>query len=203
MEGKLFVISAPSGTGKTSLLKKVMSEIPGLAFSVSHTTRHPRPGENNGVDYHFVDRVKFSKMIKENLFLEYAEVHDNLYGTSSAAIKDQMEAGIDVILDIDVQGASILRKSEQVHGVHIFIGPPGLTELEKRLRGRGTEREETIQLRLNNAKLEMEAAVEYEYLMINDDFNEASRVLSSIIVAERAKGHRSFVGEPLSFELSG
>lgn len=195
--GKLFVISAPSGTGKTTLLKEVMAGLPKMAFSVSHTTRDPRPGEKDGVDYHFVTREEFDSMIERGLFIEYAEVHNNLYGTSSAAIEKQLRAGLDVILDIDVQGASILRKSNRIQAVHIFIAPPALDELEKRLRGRGTESEEKIQLRLKNAKDEIAAAPEYEYLMINDDFDDASRVLAGIVVAERARGHRLATGESI------
>ena len=109
--GRLFVISAPSGTGKTTLLRRVMARLPGLAFSVSHTTRAPRPGEKEGVDYHFVSPAEFLEMIDRGLFLEHAEVHGNLYGTSWAAIRQQLAAGIDVILDIDVQGAAIVRRS--------------------------------------------------------------------------------------------
>jgi guanylate kinase len=188
--GRLFVISAPSGAGKTTLLKRVMARVPGVVFSISHTTRKPRPGEQNGVDYHFVSRSEFLAMIEQDLFLEYAEVHDNLYGTSIAAIGVQLLEGMDVILDIDVQGAAILRKNEQLKATHIFISPPNLFELEKRLRGRGTESEEMITLRLENAATEMTAADAYEYLIINDQIEEAANLLASIILAERARAHR-------------
>lgn len=188
--GKLFVISAPSGAGKTTLLKQVMNTLPGLVFSISHTTREPRQGEQDGVDYHFISKGQFLNMIERELFLEYAEVHDNFYGTSKDAIGMQLEDGLDVILDIDVQGAAILRKKGQPEATHIFISPPNLNELERRLRGRGTESEEIIKLRLKNAETEIKAAGEYEYLIINDKVDEAAHLLASIILAERARAHR-------------
>ena len=197
-EGRLFVISAPSGAGKTTLLKMVMAEVPGLVFSISHTTRPPRPGEQDGVDYRFVSREKFVKMIDQELFLEYAEVHGNLYGTSIGAIGAQLEEGLDVILDIDVQGAAILRREKQLAATHIFISPPDLAELERRLRGRGTESEEVIQLRLRNGAVEMRAAGEYEYLVINEKIDAAAHQLAAIIVAERARARRLPSGKPIS-----
>ena len=196
--GRLFVISAPSGAGKTTLLKKVMSDIPGLVFSISHTTREPRPGERDGVDYYFVSRAEFLTMIDKKLFLEYANVHDNLYGTSIDAIGLQLQNGLDVILDIDVQGAAILRKKGQPEATHIFISPPNLVELERRLRGRGTESEKVIEVRLKNAATEMSAAAAYEYLIINDKVDEAANLLASIILAERARAHRLPSGKPIS-----
>ncbi len=195
--GKLFVISAPSGTGKTTLLRRVMDHLPGLSFSVSHTTRPPRPGEKNGIDYHYVSKAEFLAMIDQGLFLEHAEVHANLYGTSWAAIDQQCQAGLDVILDIDVQGASILRRSRQLAAAYIFISPPSIAELEKRLRGRGTESEEMLAIRLANARIELQAVKEYEYLVINDQLEETVDLLSSIIVAERARAHRFPSGQPI------
>ncbi len=200
--GKVFVISAPSGTGKTTLLRRVMARIPGLSFSVSHTTRPPRHGEKNGVDYHFISQATFLQMIDKGLFLEHAEVHSHLYGTSWAAINQQCMAGIDVILDIDVQGASIVRRSQQLQSTHIFISPPSLTELEKRLRGRGTESEEMIAIRLANARVELLAVKEYEYLVVNDLLEETVDLLSSIIVAERARGHRLPSGQPIGKKMN-
>lgn len=196
--GKLFVISAPSGAGKTTLLKKVMNTLPGLVFSISHTTREPRQGEKDGVDYHFVSKGQFLDMIDRELFLEYAEVHDNFYGTSKDAIGMQLEDGLDVVLDIDVQGAAILRKKGQPEATHIFISPPNLYELERRLRGRGTESEEIIKLRLKNAETEIKAAREYEYLIINEKIDAAAHLLASIILAERARSHRMPSGKKIS-----
>ena len=198
--GKLFVISAPSGAGKTTLLKRVMAEVQGLVFSISHTTRPPRPGEKDGVDYHFISREEFMAMIEQQSFLEFAEVHDNFYGTSCDAIDLQLLEGLDVVLDIDVQGAAILRRKGQPEATHIFVSPPSLIELERRLRGRGTESEEIIQVRLQNAVAEIEAAADYEYLIINDTVDEAVKLLSSIILAERARSHRLPSGKPISRE---
>jgi len=195
MSGRLFVISAPSGAGKTTLLKKVMEKTRRLAFSISHTTRQPRPGEVDGQEYHFVTSDEFQKMIAEGMFLEHAEVHGNFYGTGRSGIEGQLAGGDDVILDIDVQGAAILRRDDAVDGAHIFIAPPGLQELEHRLRGRATEDEKTIKVRLKNAILEMEEAPFYEYLLVNDDVEEAATILRCIITAERAKGHRHSNGE--------
>ena len=195
--GRLFVVSAPSGTGKTTLLKRVMQRLPGLAFSVSHTTRHLDPARTDGVDYHFVSPARFLEMIDQGLFLEHAKVHANLYGTSWAAIKQQLAAGIDVILDIDVQGAAIVRQSGGLEATHIFISPPSLAELERRLRGRGTESEEMIAVRLNNARIEIGAISEYEYLIVNDQLEATADLLTSIIVAERARAHRLPSGKPI------
>ena len=199
--GRLFVISAPSGTGKTTILKKVMARLSGLVFSVSLTTRAPRPGERDGREYHFVSHADFEAMLDGDQFLEWASVHDNYYGTSRQAVAEELQRGLDVILDIDVQGAAIIRKSSGIEATHIFISPPGLVELEHRLRGRGTESEESIQLRLKNARIEMQAADDYEYLIVNDVLDEAVDLLSAIILAERARAHRLPDGSPI--QLSG
>ncbi len=202
-QGILFVLSAPSGTGKTTLLRKVMACIPGLSFSVSHTTRKPRSGERDGEDYYFVDRQEFLRMQDRDQFLEWAEVHDNLYGTSSEAVARQLAAGRDVVLDIDVQGAAIIRNSgKMTAAVHIFVAPPALAELERRLRGRKTENEETIRLRLENARQEMQSADEYDYLVVNDELEEAAELLGAIIIAERARLRRRPSGEPVRLEMN-
>lgn len=195
--GRLFVISAPSGAGKTTLLGGVMEKIGRLKFSVSHTTRDPRSGEVDGVDYHFVSREKFVEMIENGMFIEHAQVHGKLYGTSHASIASQLEDGFDVILDIDVQGAAILRDTPGIEGTFIFIAPPDLQELEKRLRGRGTENEDTIRVRLENAKTEMQSAGDYEYLIINSEVDDATNLLAAIVLAERARAHRLPTGEPI------
>ena len=200
--GILFVISAPSGTGKTTLLKKVMARLPGLNFSVSHTTRKPRSGEQHGRDYYFVERQEFEAMIDQNQFLEWARVHDNYYGTSTMAVSRQIAEGMDVILDIDVQGAAIIRNSRELKAVQIFIAPPGLLALEARLRGRNTEDEQTIQLRLRNGRVEMAAADQYDYLVVNDQLEEAAEGLAAIIIAERARARRRPTGEPVKIELA-
>ena len=197
-EGRLFVISAPSGAGKTTLLKRVMTQIPGVEFSVSNTTREPRVGEEDGVDYHFISSGAFLNMVQRGHFLEHAEVHGNHYGTSRESVLEQLRKGLDVVLDIDVQGASIVRRSGGLAGVHIFIAPPCLAELERRLRGRETESEEHICIRLNNAVTEMKAACKYDYLIVNDQLDETVDLLIAIIWAERARSHRLPSGKPIT-----
>ncbi len=199
--GNLFVISAPSGAGKSTLLKRLLAEVPNLAFSVSHTTRAPRPGESNGREYHFVDRPTFARMRDDQAFLEWAEVHGNLYGTSRAAIEAQQAKGLDVFLDIDVQGARQLRDCGHPGAIFLFIAPPSWAELEKRLRGRGTDPEETVQLRLNNARREMEEAERYDYLVVNDQLDEAVEVLRAVIIAERCKARRNPNGQEINWKL--
>ena len=196
-QGRLFVISAPSGAGKTTLLRGVMSSLRKMKFSVSHTTRAPREGEMDGVDYHFVSRDRFQQMIAENMFLEHADVHGNQYGTSHASILSQLEDGYDVVLDIDVQGAEILRKTSGLDAAFVFISPPSLAELERRLRGRGTECEDKIKVRLINARTELESSSEYDYIIVNNDIDEATSLLKSIILAERSKSHRLPTGDPI------
>lgn len=198
--GTLFILSAPSGTGKTTLLKRVMGQLDGLKFSISHTTREPREGEQNGVDYHFVTRKEFEDAIEQGQFVEWAEVHTNLYGTSRQAIIEQLQQGIDVILDIDTQGADIIRRAGDLDGVDIFIAPPGITELESRLKGRGTESDESLATRLQNAKTEMAEVHKYQYLIVNDDLAPAAEMLKSIILAQRARGHRLGNGQPIQLE---
>ncbi len=196
--GRLFVVSAPSGAGKTTILKSVMAGTQGLAFSVSHTTRSPRSGENDGKDYHFVSRRQFEDMRAKGAFLEWAEVHGNLYGTSISSLEQQLDLGFDIVLDIDIQGAAVLRDKKRVEASFIFIAPPSLEELERRLRSRGTDSDETIDLRLANAKSEMAEADRYQYLIVNDNLNESIKLLTAIILAERAKGHRLSTGESIT-----
>ena len=196
-ESMLLVLSAPSGCGKTTIVNRVMTELPGLVFSVSHTTRRPRSGEKDGCDYHFVSREQFKEIRDQQPsgFLEWAEVHGNLYGTSRQDVEARLAQGLDVILDIDIQGAEQIRKNEKP--VTIFIVPPSLSELERRLRGRGTESDESVAVRLANAKQEMQAAADYTYLIVNDQLDEAVRVLQSVIIAERCRRRRAPDGTPL------
>ena len=192
------MLSAPSGGGKSTMLKEVMAGLPGLVFSVSHTTRLPRPGEENGCEYHFVSREEFEDIQRQQPpgFLEWAEVHGNLYGTSRKEVEQHLRAGKDVVLDIDVQGA--MQVMESADPVTVFITPPSLAELEKRLRGRGTESEENIGLRLANAKTELSHKDRYDYLIVNDRLPEAVESLRAIIIAERCRRRRSLNGETLS-----
>ncbi|MDO9264332.1 MAG: guanylate kinase [Desulfosalsimonadaceae bacterium] len=195
-QGRLFIISAPSGAGKTTLLQKVMPNVLRLVFSVSHTTRAPRPGEWDGISYYFISESAFKEMRDQGAFLEWAEVHGKLYGTSRQAVFAQLETGVDVMLDIDVQGAAIIRNSGLVDASSIFIAPPDLAELERRLRGRDQDSEQTIQLRMKNAIKEMQAMEHYDYLIINGQLEEAAKVLEAIILAERARMHRLPSGLP-------
>jgi guanylate kinase len=201
IDGILFVVSAPSGAGKTTILKKVMADLPGLIFSVSYTTRTPRQGERDGRDYHFINRELFAQIRSRRPtgFLEWAEVHGNFYGTGREEVDRLLGTGRDVVLDIDVQGAMQMRKTSDP--VLIFIAPPSLAELESRLRKRGTETEAAIALRLENARREMRYANDYDYLIINDQLVEAVDCLRSIVVAERCRRRRSPAGSPLRMAL--
>ncbi len=199
--GILFVLSAPSGTGKTTIVKKVMDGMINLSFSISHTTRSPRAGEQNGVDYHFVSVSEFMEMRRKNLFLEWAEVHGNFYGTSRPAILSRLECGKDIILDIDVQGAALIAADDSVPSVSVFLAPPSLSELERRLCQRATDSNEIIELRLKNAVKEMAAMEHYEYLVVNDEIEDAVTTLQAVIIAERSRGHRLSSGEPVKLRV--
>ena len=194
MSGTLFIVSAPSGTGKTTILQETMQQVERLVFSVSHTTRQPRPGEQDGRDYFFVSKQQFEEMIKNNGFLEWALVHDNYYGTALASLRAGLDEGFDIVLDIDVQGAEIVRQQSRLETIDIFIAPPDQAELEKRLRRRGTEDEQTILKRLANAVEEMNQCSKYEYLIVNDSVENAVTMLSGIIYAERARKRRALDG---------
>ena len=198
MQGNLFIISAPSGAGKTTILKEILASIPRVSFSVSHTTRAPRQGEQHGADYFFVDRDEFIRMRDAGDFLEWAEVHSNLYGTSRQAVQSGLDSGIDLILDIDVQGARQIREREANPGYSIFIAPPSPEELEKRLRGRGTDSEGTIQERLQNAAREMTDMDQYDYIIINETISDAVTMLQSIIYAARSRSRRLHDGSPIA-----
>ena len=183
--GKLFVITAPSGAGKTSLIDAIMQADPSLKISVSYTTRPPRPGEKDGVDYHFVDEREFLAMRDRGEFLESAEVHGNHYGTSKKVILEALARGDHLILEIDWQGAQQVRRLYP-EAVGIFILPPSLEELERRLRGRGQDAEEVIRRRLENAREELSHRDEFKYAIINKDFDAARHELAEIIRKERA-----------------
>lgn len=188
MRGKLFVITAPSGAGKTSLIDAVMRADPTLKISVSYTTRSPRPGEKDGVDYHFVDRAAFESMQRRGEFLESAEVHGNHYGTSRKVILDAIARGDDLILEIDWQGAQQVRRLYP-GCIGIFILPPSVEELERRMRSRGQDSEPVIRQRLQNAREELAHAGEFEYVIINKDFETARQELADIIRKERTRPH--------------
>jgi guanylate kinase len=186
--GRLFVITAPSGAGKTSLIEALMREDPSLRLSISFTTRAPRPGEKHGVDYHFVDDAEFLAMRGRGEFLESAEVHGHRYGTSKKVITEALARGEDLILEIDWQGARQVR-SIYPGCIGIFILPPSVDELERRMRSRAQDAEAVIRRRLDNAREELAHSGEFEYRIINKDFDTARRELAEIIRKERAKAH--------------
>lgn len=182
--GITLVICAPSGAGKTTLTKRLLKEFPNLSYSVSCTTRPPRPGEVEGVDYYFVDREKFLDMRAQNAFAEWAEVHGNFYGTPLSNTWDKLNSGQDVIFDIDVQGACQLKHNLGALGAFVFISPPSKAELLRRLRERGTESDEAILKRLENAESELREAHWFDALIINDDIDRAYDDLRAVYLAE-------------------
>ena len=197
MPGTLYIISAPSGAGKTSLVRELLAREPGLTLSVSHTTRPLRPGEEQGVHYHFVSPEQFQAMIAAGAFLEYARVFDNFYGTSQAAVTQQLHNGQDVIVEIDWQGARQLLQLFP-EAVTIFILPPSRGVLEQRLRARGQDSEAIIARRMQEARADISHYTEYDYLLVNDDFRQAVADLQSIV---QARNLRREAQEELLHEL--
>jgi len=188
-KGLLFIVTAPSGAGKSSLIDALLKEDASLKLSISYTTRAPRPGESNGREYHFVDEATFLAMLERSEFLESAEVHGHRYGTSEAVVRETLARGQDLMLEIDWQGAQQVRKLLPA-AVGIFILPPSAEELERRMRARGQDAEAVIQRRVANAREEMSHAPEFEYAIINKDFETAKRDLQAIIRAERLRQTR-------------
>ncbi|MFA7096870.1 MAG: guanylate kinase [Gammaproteobacteria bacterium] len=184
--GALYIVAAPSGAGKTSLVKALVDSMPGIAVSVSHTTRPMRPGEQDGVHYHFVDVATFQAMVDQGDFLEHARVFDNYYGTSHSTLLERLRAGTDVILEIDWQGARQVR-AKIPDSIGIFILPPSRAVLEQRLRARATDSEEVIARRMRDAVAEMSHYDEFDYLVVNDDFNTALEDLRAIFRAHRLR----------------
>jgi guanylate kinase len=187
--GMLFVISSPSGGGKGTLIRRILKSVPHLGYSVSWTTRSPRAGERDGVNYHFVSVEEFERMIERGGFLEWARVHGRLYGTTREAVERETLAGRDVILEIDVQGAAAIRRSMQ-DAVQVFILPPSFEVLRERLRGRQTETPADLSVRLSNARAEVERYTEFDYIVLNDEVTRAAAQLASIVYAERARRER-------------
>jgi len=180
------VISAPSGAGKTTFATRLVRSVPGLRFSVSHTTRQPRPGERNGREYFFVTRRAFERMVARAEFLEWAEVYGNLYGTSWKALRQARAAGQDVLLDIDVQGHRQVRQRFP-DATSIFLLPPSMAELERRLRRRHSDAPDVIEWRLADARREVSSWPEYDFLIVNDLIRATERALKAVVIASRAR----------------
>jgi len=184
--GTLYIVSAPSGAGKTSLVTRLLESCEDLVVSVSHTTRAPRPGEEDGKHYHFTDAERFLAMIEDGAFLEHARVFDNYYGTSREAVELELSRGLDVILEIDWQGAQQVRKL-MPGCLSVFIVPPSRQALEERLRGRGQDSDAVIERRLQEAVKEIAHHVDYDYLVVNDDFELALVELEAVFTANRLR----------------
>ncbi|PLX87095.1 MAG: guanylate kinase [Desulfuromonas sp.] len=199
-KGLLFVMSAPSGAGKTSICSAVLERLPGLRHSISYATRTMRAGEQDGVDYHFVSMETFKEMVAAGEFVEWAEVHGNCYGTARKPIEEASSLGIDILLDIDVQGAAQLRASG-LDGVYIFILPPNLAELRRRLVGRNSDSEAIIARRLDNAAGEIAEAGHFDYLVVNSDLEQAVGTVQAIMQAEKHRTVRAIGGLPVEFGL--
>ena len=188
--GLMFVLSSPSGAGKTTLSRLLIERMPGLTLSVSATTRPMRPGEVDGRDYHFIDKARFDQMSKRNELLESATVFDNRYGTPRGPVEAALSAGQDVLFDIDWQGTQQLREKARADVVSVFILPPSAAELEKRLHSRAQDSHEVIRGRMDRASHEMSHWAEYDYIVINHDVDEAFAEVQSILKAERLKRER-------------
>ncbi|MAK81684.1 guanylate kinase [Phenylobacterium sp.] len=204
--GLMLLISSPSGAGKTSLSRRLVADHAELELSVSATTRDPRPGEENGREYHFVDRAAFDAMIAADAFLEWANVHEHRYGSPAQPVMDALGGGRDVLFDIDWQGAAQIAQKAPDDVVRVFILPPSMAELSRRLHARAQDREDVIQRRLGRAYGEIERAVDYDYVIINDDYDRAYSDLAHIYHAERQKrvrnpGLRDFVQRLLDERL--
>ena len=197
MRGLLIVVSGASGTGKGTVCKKILDQSPNIAYSISATTRNPRPGEVNGREYYFLSQDEFKTWISEEKFLEYAEVYGNFYGTPLNKIEERLNRGEDILLEIDVQGAlNVKRKCPE--GVYIFLLPPSLDELKRRIEGRGTESPESLARRLKNAVAEIKIGLEYDYVVVNDTIDNAAAQILAILTAERCKIARN--AEKFNFE---
>ena len=184
--GSLFIVAAPSGGGKTSLVKKLVGDLNDIVVSVSHTTRKQRPGEANGVDYFFIDESEFISMVSRGAFVEHAQVFNHYYGTSAAQITDRLQAGVDVVLDIDWQGAQQIRHAF-ADAVSVFVIPPSLDALNSRLKNRQQDDQNVILHRMQNARNELSHYPEFDYLIVNDDFAQAADELRAIVIAHRLR----------------
>jgi guanylate kinase len=198
--GILYVISAPSGAGKTSICREILAAIPKLRQSISFTTRALRSGERDGVDYHFISRERFDAMLANDEFVEWAEVHGNCYGTARATLARATADGVDILLDIDIQGAAQLRNCN-LDGVFIFVLPPAMSELRRRLEQRNTDDAQTIARRMENAAGEIAASVHFDYLVVNDVLEQAVDKVRAIMTAEPCRSRRVIGSLPAEFGL--
>lgn len=189
-KGLLIVVSGASGTGKGTVCKKILDDMPQVAYSISATTRTPRPGEVDGKEYYFLSREDFQAWIDDGKFLEYANVYGNFYGTPLNKIEERINRGEDILLEIDVQGAlNVKRKCPD--GIYIFLLPPSLAELKRRIEGRGTETPESLERRLANAVAEIKIGLEYTYAVVNDSVDNAAAQIKAVIAAERCRVERN------------
>lgn len=186
MSGNLFVISAPSGAGKSTIIKALKERIEGLGYSISHTSRKPRGNEKDGIEYHFLKKEIFRGMIDAGAFVEWAQVYDDLYGTSFSSLDEQTTSGLDVLLDLDSQGAKNIKKHFK-NSVLIYVLPPSLDILEKRLMARGTDAETVIKMRMKKTSSEIKQCVWYDYIIINDDLEKAIKEAQAIIMSVRCR----------------
>ncbi len=201
MWGQPFVISAPSGAGKSSVIRILRERVDGLGYSVSHTTRQRRRGEKDGVDYYFIDIEGFKRMVKDGAFIEWAKVYTDFYGTALSSIDKQLAKGIDVLLDLDVQGAKGIREHYK-NSVLIYLLPPSLQVLRKRLIKRGTEDEAVIRKRMESAEIEIKNCILYDYIIINDELEKAVNEAEAIIISERCRMDRRIHHVKTSFNIS-
>mgnify|MGYP001212817286 FL=1 len=202
-KGLMFVLSSPSGAGKTSLSRKLLELDKELFLSVSYTTRPPRPGEIDGEDYFFVNSNDFASMKEKNEFLEYAKVFDYYYGTPKKPVKKTLDKGRDILFDIDWQGTQQLMNNSKDDLVKVFVLPPSLDELERRLKERKQDQDEIIQKRMSKASDEMSHYAEYDYILVNDDFDKTVEEIISILNAERLKNHRQIKTQKIVKNLRG
>ena len=186
-QGILFFLSAPSGAGKTTLSLRLLQQVGNLRPSISYTTRPPRAGEMNHREYHFINEAEFHQLQRQQAFAEWARVHDFFYGTARAPLEQSLDSGADLLLDIDVQGVKQLKPQYPTASVAIFLLPPSWKELERRLRGRGTDNNEVIMRRLHRAREEARELAMYDYCVVNDDLEQAVTTLQAIVIAERAR----------------
>jgi guanylate kinase len=190
-KGQIFVITAPSGTGKTTIIDRVRKDMKGVGYSISHTTRKSRQGEVNGYHYYFVDRVEFERMIKAHEFVEWAVVYEQLYGTSISSVNKGLSSGKDLLMDLDIQGAKEIKRRFP-ESLSIFVLPPTIEILEERLKRRSTNDKMSTDIRMKKAVEEIQGCRDYDFIVVNDDLKHAAREIEAIIIAQRAKKKRRF-----------